>query len=126
MTEPATRDDFDRLGRSVEALANTLAASVEAQTRAMRDLSAAMTDQRHVDSARATGGRAEMHFNAGPIGLWVAVTAAAVMLAVNLCLLVTGALWLGRIDRENSEHGHQLNAIYMIAPHLKPKQDPEQ
>lgn len=125
MSEPATRADFEHFGRAVEAFTAAVAESVTAQTEAVRDLSRAM-EARNVESARATGGRAEMHFNAGPIGLWVAVTAAAVMLAVNLCLLVAGAFWLGRIDRENSEHGHQLNAIYMIAPHLKPKQDPEQ
>jgi hypothetical protein len=122
MSDIATREDVASLGQTVEAMT----AAVNTQAAVMQDLARALGEQRHVESARATGGRAEMHFNAGPIGLWVAVAAAAVMLAVNLCLLVTGALWLGRIDRENSEHGHQLNAIYMLAPHLKPKQDPEQ
>jgi hypothetical protein len=49
----------------------------------MRDLSAAMTDQRHVESARATGGRAEMHFSAGGVGVWVAATAALLALVIT-------------------------------------------
>jgi hypothetical protein len=68
-------------------------------------------------AAPASGGHATIQVNAGGAGLWAAVTACCVMLAVNIFL----AFWLGRIDRENSEHGHQLNAIYMMAPHLKEK-----
>ena len=122
MSDLATRDDFDHLGRSIESLASSLVSNIEAQTNAMQDLAKAVTDQRHVESARASGGRAEIHFNAGGLALWLVVTIAGMMLVANLCILVGGALWLGRIDRENSEHGHQLNAIYILAPHLKPKE----
>lgn len=72
-----------------------------------------------------SGGKAEIHVNAGGTALWVALTIAAVMLAVNVCLLIAGVLWMGRFDREQSEFGHQLNAIYMMAPHLKPKEKKE-
>lgn len=117
MDDIATRDDFVSLGQTVEAMT----AAVHAQTDVMRSLAETMSRQ-HVESARATGGRAEVSVNAGGMALWLAVTVAGMMAVTNACLLVAGALWLGRIDRENSEHGHQLNAIYMIAPHLKPKE----
>lgn len=122
MNDIATRDDIASLGQTVEAMT----AAVNAQTDVMRSLAEAMSRQ-NVESARATGGRAEVTVNAGGMALWLAVTVAGMMAVANACLLVGGALWLGRIDRENSEHGHQLNAIYMIAPHLKPApEEPKQ
>lgn len=118
MNDIATRDDFVGLGQTVEAMTN----AVTAQTAVMQELAQAMSRQQNVESARATGGRAEVSVNAGGMALWLAFTIAGMMAVANACLLVAGALWLGRIDRENSEHGHQLNAIYMIAPQLKPKE----
>lgn len=120
MNDIATREDIASLGQTVEAMT----AAVHAQTDVMRSLAETMSRQ-HVESARATGGRVDFRFDGGGVGLWIAVTVAGMMAVANACLLVGGALWLGRIDRENSEHGHQLNAIYMVAPHLKPKKEPE-
>ena len=121
MSDPVTRADFEQFGRAVEAMTSTVAEGIAAQTEAVRDMARAM-DARNVESSRATGGRAEVTVNAGGMALWLAVTVAGMMAVANACLLVAGALWLGRIDRENSEHGHQINAIYMLAPHLKPKE----
>lgn len=77
MSDIATREDVASLGQTVEAMT----AAVNTQTAVMQDLARALGDQRHVESARATGGRAEMHFNAGGIGVWVAATAALLALA---------------------------------------------
>lgn len=118
MNDIATREDFASLGQTVEAMT----AAVTEQTAAMQELAQAMSRQQNVESARASGGRAEVRIDAGGMALWMAVSLAGMMLVANLCILVGGALWLGRIDRENSEHGHQLNAIYMVAPQLKPKE----
>ena len=54
--------------------------------------------------------------NAGGVGVWIATTACIVMLAVNVALLfmVTGH------DRKIERMQDHLNAIYMMAPHLKP------
>jgi len=71
-------------------------------------------------NAKASGGNVNFSVNAGGVGVWVAVAACAFMLALNLGL----AVLLVRQDREISEMGHQLNAIYMMAPHLKPERTP--
>lgn len=118
MNDIATREDFASLGQTVEAMT----AAVTEQTAVMQDLAQAMSRQQNMESARATGGKVDFRIDGGGIGLWIAVTVAGMMAVANACLLVGGALWLGRIDRENSEHGHQLNAIYMVAPQLKPKE----
>lgn len=83
-----------------------------------RELAAALdrfTDRADRLLSNSNGGSATIHVNAGGVGLWVVITAFCVMLAINLVLW----LWVSRIDRENSEYGHQLNAIYMMAPQLK-------
>lgn len=54
--------------------------------------------------------------NAGGIGVWIAVTACAAMLAINMALIVI----LVNHDRKIDDLSHYLNAIYMAAPHLKP------
>lgn len=64
---------------------------------------------------------ATVNINAGGIGVWLAVTGCLVMLAMNIALLA----FFMRTDREVSEQGHQLNAIYILAPHLKPKETPK-
>lgn len=115
MSEIATRDDFDRLGRSVEDLATTLVSSFDAQTRAMQDLANAMTDKRNIESARATGGRVEMHISAGSLAAWIAGTFCAIAMTAVLCL--GGAvLWLAI---RTNDHGHQMNAMYQSVPGLR-------
>lgn len=53
--------------------------------------------------------------NAGGVGVWVAVTCCAVMLAANLFL---AALVMDH-SRKIDDLGDYLNAIYQMAPHLK-------
>jgi hypothetical protein len=71
-------------------------------------------------NAKASGGNVNFSVNAGGVGVWVAVAACGFMVALNIGL----AVLLVRQDREISEMGHQLNAIYMMAPHLKPEVTP--
>lgn len=58
-------------------------------------------------------------FNAGGIGVWLAASACAVMLGVNMVLIVILADHSRKID----DMGHYLNAIYMVAPQLKQKEE---
>lgn len=57
--------------------------------------------------------------NAGGVGLWVAVSACAVMLAVNMGL----AILVLNHDRKIDDLSHYLNAIYQLAPSLKPEKE---
>jgi hypothetical protein len=60
---------------------------------------------------------ARIEVNAGGVGIWVAVTACFGMLALNVALLFN----LAAHDRQIERMQDHLNAIYMMAPHLKPK-----
>lgn len=55
--------------------------------------------------------------SAGGVGVWLAVTACAAMMVMNLALL---AMWVTH-DRKIDALQHYLNAVYMMAPHLKPE-----
>ena len=80
--------------------------------------------------------RAEVHVNAGGVGVWISTTACLVMLGVA----VIGSVWMHREftrvdveltairERAQAQQGY-LNAIYRAAPHLQPaeqKTQPEQ
>ena len=54
--------------------------------------------------------------NAGGVGVWIATTACVVMLAVNLGLM----FMLFSHERKIERMQDHLNAIYMMAPSLKP------
>lgn len=56
--------------------------------------------------------------NAGGVGVWVAVTACMAMLVLNIALLFI----LSGHDRKIERMQDHLNAIYMMAPHLKPEE----
>jgi hypothetical protein len=60
---------------------------------------------------------ATWNVNAGGAGVWIAVTACCVMLALNvvLCLLFLD------MSRKYDRMQDHLSAIYMMAPSLKPK-----
>lgn len=62
---------------------------------------------------------ARIEVNAGGLGLWIASTACLVMLIVTLGLL---ALFINH-DRKIDDLNSYLNAIYMMAPHLKPEKE---
>lgn len=114
MSDPVTRADFEQFGRAVEAMTSTVAEGIAAQTEAVRDMAKAM-DARNVESARATGGRVEMHFNAGSVALWVSATCAAMALVVAgfLGLVV---FWFAI---KTNDQGHQMNAMYQSVPGLR-------
>lgn len=66
--------------------------------------------------------------NAGGIGVWLAVSACAVSVAVTIVAVIFGALAISELGRQINDQGRQvgraqdhLTAIYMMAPHLKPK-----
>jgi nitrogen fixation-related uncharacterized protein len=69
-----------------------------------------------------------MTINAGGVGVWLAVTACAVSVAVTMVAVVFGALVVSMQSGQISDQKQQiaraqdhLTAIYMMAPHLKPK-----
>jgi hypothetical protein len=115
MSDLATVDDLDRVGKTVETAVMSMTSAVEAQTAAMERLAQAMTDQRHVESARASGGRAEIHVNAGSLALWLFATMGAVML---VCTLFLGGIVFWFAGR-TSDQGHQMNAMYQSVPGLR-------
>ena len=55
--------------------------------------------------------------NAGGIGVYIAVTCCAVMLAVNLFLIAI----IVNHERKIDDLGDYIHAIYMVAPQLKPE-----
>jgi len=68
-------------------------------------------------AGKHTAGHSIITISAGGVGIWLAVTACAVMLACNLFLAVL------YIDQQSQirQLNEFLSAIYMIAPQLKPK-----
>ena len=57
--------------------------------------------------------------NAGGVGVWISTTACVVMLAINLGLM----FMLFSHDRKIERMQDHLNAIYMMAPQLKPNEE---
>jgi len=64
-----------------------------------------------------SGSQSTVTINAGGVGVWIAVTASVVMLAVNMVLVVL----LANHDRKIDELQDYVHAIYMMAPQLKPE-----
>lgn len=60
---------------------------------------------------------AKIEVNAGGVGVWIATTACCVMVAASLFM----GLWVVDLSRKVSELENYLNAIYMMAPSLKPE-----
>lgn len=65
--------------------------------------------------------RAEIHINAGGIGVWIATTCCCVMLAISVLM----GLMLIDQSRKIDELTAYLTATYMIAPGLKPEDYPD-
>ena len=74
---------------------------------------------RKADQIMEAGNRnsAKIEVNAGGVGVWIATTACCVMVAVGLFM----GLWVVDLSRKVSELNNYLQAIYMMAPQLKPK-----
>lgn len=92
-------------------------------SRRLRESVEALTHDIQPRSASAS----TININAGGIGVWVAATSCIVMLA----MLGMGGMWLSREftskqladnaqDREITDLGDHLHAIYMQAPQLQP------
>lgn len=115
MNDVATREDFDQIGRSIESMTASIVSNIEAQTQAVQKLAETMGDQRHVESALASGGRVEMHINGGGVALWLSVTVCAIMMVTTLflCLVV---FWFAL---RTNDQGHQMNALYQSVPGLR-------
>lgn len=64
---------------------------------------------------------ARIEVNAGGAGIWIACTLCIVMFTVNIGLL---AMFINH-DRKIDDLNSYLNAIYMLAPHLKPEAEKE-
>ena len=61
-----------------------------------------------------------INIHAGGIGVWVCCTFCA--LCLMACIFT---LWVvSEIKQNDRDQGNQLNAIYMMAPHLKPENKP--
>lgn len=79
----------------------------------------------------APASQATITVNAGGLGLWIAVTCCAVMLAVGVvgCVAVSSAVQgqnrrIEKQDEALSRMQDYLNAIYVQAPSLRPKEAP--
>lgn len=74
---------------------------------------------RKADQLMEAGTRnsAKIEVNAGGTGVWIATTACCVMVAVGLFM----GLWVVDLSRRVSELNNYLQAIYMMAPQLKPE-----
>lgn len=62
-----------------------------------------------------TGNQSTITLNAGGAAVWIAVSACAVMMAVNVAL----AVLLVNHDRKIDDLGHYVQAIYQAAPWLR-------
>ena len=67
-----------------------------------------------------SGNVTQFTVNAGGIGVWMCVTACAVMFVVTVGV---GILFLD-LSRKYDRMQDHLSAIYMMAPQLKPKEKP--
>lgn len=65
---------------------------------------------------------ATIQVNAGGIGMWVAVTCCAVMFVLGVSMAVLGGLAYTSTQQRLDRMQDYLNAIYMQAPQLKPKE----
>lgn len=98
---------LDVASKSIEASAK-LQASVDQLTSAMSE------------GRSHSGGKAEIHVNAGGVGLWVAVTCCL----IAVILMSTCFVLFLNLDRKVDRALDYQTARYMMAPHTKPKDKP--
>ncbi len=83
------------------------------------------------------GTSATARVDAGGAGVWAATTACLVMLTMSVTAIAIGGMWVSRefsvlqeqvdtLKRESETQEAYLQAIYQIAPHLKPKDQSEE
>ena len=66
-------------------------------------------------------GNSIINVNAGGIGIWVTVSACALMFVMNIFLIIGMGLIVLNQSRKNDELASYITAIYMMAPQLKPQ-----
>lgn len=69
---------------------------------------------------RGSHSTSKVEINAGGLGVWLAATCAIACL-VAVLLFGIALLYIGLQVKDQT---HQLNAIYMLAPHLRPEEKP--
>ncbi len=78
------------------------------------------SERRKTYAAKSSVGDIIVKLGGGSIGVWVCATLCS--LCFMTCLFL---LWVVADIRQNDrDQGNQLNAIYMMAPHLKPEKKP--
>lgn len=105
---------------------DTVLESIRANAESQASLLAAIKDLKHLAGQPShSGGNSTINVNAGGWGVAISVAACGLMLAINIMQLVDRARQDSEIrelraaDRRHDDH---LSAIYMMAPHLKPKE----
>ena len=69
------------------------------------------------EGSRGVSSASHITVNADGIGVYIAVTCCAVMLAVNVLLIAI----IVNHERKIDDLGDYIHAIYMVAPSLKPE-----
>lgn len=69
-----------------------------------------------------TTNTAEVKINAGGVGLWLATTCCVVTFILFITMSVVGCVAYIHQENKMSRMQDYLNAIYMMAPQLKPKE----
>lgn len=75
----------------------------------------AVAEQLKASAGQTGNSSVAISVNAGGIGVWLSLTACAVMLVAASFL--AGSVYEARAQLR--EHGHQLNAIYRVAPSVE-------
>jgi len=75
----------------------------------------------HKPLPNSNSSASNIHVNAGGLGIWVCSTFCALCLMASLFTLYV----VSEIKQNDRDQGNQLNAIYMMAPHLKPEKNHE-
>lgn len=70
-----------------------------------------------LDKPASNSSASTITVNAGGLGVYIAATCCAVMLAVNLFLIAI----IVNHERKIDDLGDYIHAIYMVAPQLKPE-----
>lgn len=101
---------------------------VEALTRSVMTLDEKL-DRIERGAGSVGVGQSTVNLNAGGIGVWLAVSACAVSVSLTIVAVIFGALAISQLGQQFNNQSREvgrmqdhLTAIYMMAPHLKPKE----
>jgi hypothetical protein len=71
---------------------------------------------------RQSSGNATINVHAGGVGMWISTTCCAVMFALGIAMAVIGGIAYTSTQQRLDRMQDYINAIYMMAPNLKPKE----